>query len=162
MSRAAQPAMTARAGGDPRAFPGARPACRPSAPPRRGPQRPIRPASQGTRRPGPPSLAHRRRIAVARPSSCPSSPGAGLAVVGAVTSRPLGLGGREKGERKKKTHTQESVNCACARASAGLLDGSRLPLPPPPGSQFLGPAFSRKPPVLRWSVVPYTKMKQGT
>ena len=72
----------------------------------------------------PPTLSHRMKIAVARPSPCPSSPPpAGIAV--AVTSRPprLGkVGGGERGKKKKKS--QENVNCACARAVAGPQTGN--------------------------------------
>lgn len=89
----------------------------------------------------PPTLSHRMKIGVARPSPCPSSPPpAGVAVAGAVTSRPFGLGeggGGEKGVKK----SQESMNRACARAVVGPQTGNQSPLPPPPEITFWEPVF---------------------
>lgn len=64
----------------------------------------------------PPTLSHQQKIVVSRPSPCPSSPPAGIAV--AVTSSPLRVGEGGRGERGKKS--QERENCACARAVACL------------------------------------------
>lgn len=87
----------------------------------------------------PPTLSHRVKSDVARPSPCPSSTAAVVAIAVAVTSRPLCLGEGGGGEKEKK---QESVCGACARIVACPQTGNQAPLPPPRGNYFLGLVFS--------------------
>lgn len=100
------------------------------------------PVAQGTRQYMlnlPPTLSHRMKTGVARPSPCPSSPPpppAGVAVAAAVTSRPSAWGREGEGRGGLKKKSQESVNRACARAVVGPQTGNQSPLPPPPEITF--------------------------
>lgn len=81
----------------------------------------------------PPTLSHQQKIVVSRPSPCPSSPPAGIAV--AVTSSPLRVGEGGRGERGKKA---KNVRIALAQEPSPASDRKLPPLPPPSGNHFLG------------------------